>query len=150
MYSGLIDGIIVMSRMNRYNKLWCKLLAGRTGRRRDDEDNNIRGVGTKTAAVKSWDCVGRLIDPHLGYAAMLINCAPSRAGHGRVTLCGGNDAIHMYCKVVATAAVVMSSLSTSDQSPKFELCQWRNLRTMATSEHGGGGGTTHIAHAGGE
>ncbi len=121
MYSGSMDGIIAILRMNRYNKLQRKRLAGRTGGRWDDEDDNVRGVGAKTAAVESWDCVGRLVDAHSGYAVMLINCAPSRAGHGGVTSCGGDDAMHVYCKVVATTAVVTSSSSTLDQSPKFEL-----------------------------
>ena len=121
MYSGLMDGIIAISRMNRYDELRRKQLAGRTGGRRDDEDDNVRGVGTKTTAVESWDCVGRLVDSHLGYAVMSINCTPLRPSHSGVTPCGGDDSIHVYCEVVAIAAVVTSASSTSDQSPNFEL-----------------------------
>ena len=114
MYSGSMDGIIAISRMNRYDEFCPKRLAGRMGGRRDDEDDNVRGVGTKTTAVKLWDCVGRLVDAHLEYAVMSIDCGPSRAGHGGVTLCGGNDVIHVYRKVVATTAIVTLSPFTSD------------------------------------
>ena len=126
-----MDGIIVILRMNRYDELWRTRLAGRMGGRRDNEDDGIRAVCTKTAAIGSWDCVGRLVDAHLGYAVTSINCAPWRAGHGGVTLCGGDDAIHVYCKVVATAAIMLSLLSTPDQSLKFEL------DSMAKCAHNG-------------
>ena len=57
MYSGLMDGIITISRMNRYDELRRKQLPGRTGGRKNDEDDNVRGVRTKTGVVGSWDCV---------------------------------------------------------------------------------------------
>ena len=66
MYIGSMDGIIAISRMNRYDEFWRKRLAGRTEGRRDNEDNNVREVGTKTAAVELWDCVGRLVHAHSG------------------------------------------------------------------------------------
>ena len=75
----------------------------------------------------------------------LINCTPSRADHGGVTSYGGADAIHVYHEVVATTAVVMLSLSTSDQSPKFELdlmAEWVTLINCAPSRVGHGGVTS--------
>mmetsp|Transcript_2253 Transcript_2253/g.4846 ORF Transcript_2253/g.4846 Transcript_2253/m.4846 type:complete len:460 (-) Transcript_2253:80-1459(-) len=43
-----------------------------------------------------WSCVGVLPNAHSGYAILSIDCAPSRAGHGRIVSGGGDNSIHIY------------------------------------------------------
>ncbi|KAL3796545.1 hypothetical protein HJC23_009676 [Cyclotella cryptica] len=59
-----------------------------------------------------WNCVGVLPDAHSGYAVLSIDCAPSRAGHGRIVSGGGDNSIHIYRE--------QSGVSSSD-APKFSM-----------------------------
>jgi len=43
--------------------------------------------------------VGVLPEAHEGYAVLSIDCAPSRAGHGRVVSGGGDNSIRVYREV---------------------------------------------------
>eukprot|EP00970_Alexandrium_tamarense_P011467 scaffold2496_cov213-Alexandrium_tamarense.AAC.6 len=47
-----------------------------------------------------WNCVGRLPDAHAGYAVLSVDCAPSRAGHGRIASggvsCGDDGAVRIW------------------------------------------------------
>ena len=43
-----------------------------------------------------WKCVGRLPDAHSSYAVYSIDCAPTRAGHGRIASAGGDNSINIY------------------------------------------------------
>lgn len=62
-----------------------------------------------------WKCVGRLPDAHSGYAVFSIDCAPTRAGHGRIASAGGDNSINIYRE-----ESLASGNGTSD-APKFSL-----------------------------
>ena len=57
-----------------------------------------------------WKCVGILPDAHEGYAVLSLDCAPSRAGHGRIVSGGGDDSIRIYRECDGTS-----------DAPKFDL-----------------------------
>jgi WD40 repeat protein len=57
-----------------------------------------------------WNCVGLLSEAHSGYAVLSIDCAPSRAGHGRIVSGGGDNSIHVYREE-----------SGSSDAPKFAM-----------------------------
>ena len=63
-----------------------------------------------------WKCVGRLPDAHSGYAVYFIDCAPTRAGHGRIASAGGDNSINIYRE----ESVASGGDGTSD-APKFSL-----------------------------
>jgi len=85
LFSGSEDGSIA---------IWKMYTAAE--RRRLFPNNNA----TTTAAVSHtdglWNCVGKLPDAHSTYAVLSIDCAPSRAGHGRVVSGGGDNCINIY------------------------------------------------------
>ncbi|KAL3803627.1 hypothetical protein ACHAW5_006389 [Stephanodiscus triporus] len=109
MYTGSQDGSIGIWKMRTSAEL--------SRRRGSSSSSSTRGVGGGGGG--SWDCVGRLSDSHSGYPVMSIDCAPSRAGHGRVASCGGDDRINVYREeVVNVGGTIMSS---SSDAPKFAL-----------------------------
>ena len=57
-----------------------------------------------------WKCVGKLPDAHSSYAVYSIDCAPTRAGHGRIASAGGDNSINIYREE-----------SSSTDAPKFSL-----------------------------
>lgn len=57
-----------------------------------------------------WNCVGVLSDAHEGYAVLSLDCAPSRAGHGRIVSGGGDDSIRVYREV-----------GGNSDAPKFDV-----------------------------
>jgi len=61
-----------------------------------------------------WKCVGRLPDAHSSYAVFSIDCAPTRAGHGRIASAGGDNSINIYREESSVGN------GTSD-APKFSL-----------------------------
>jgi WD40 repeat protein len=63
-----------------------------------------------------WKCVGRLPGAHSSYAVFSIDCAPTRAGHGRIASAGGDNSINIYRE----ESVAASGNGTSD-APKFSL-----------------------------
>jgi WD40 repeat protein len=85
LFSGSEDGSIA---------IWKMYTAAE--RRRLFPSNNA----TTTAAVSHtdglWNSVGKLPDAHSTYAVLSIDCAPSRAGHGRVVSGGGDNCINIY------------------------------------------------------
>ncbi|KAL3810450.1 hypothetical protein ACHAXA_010380 [Cyclostephanos tholiformis] len=107
LYSGSTDGSIAIWRMATRDE--CRRRRGGTAM-----------VGTSIAIDGgSWDCVGKLPDAHSGYAVTSIDCAPSRAGHGGVASCGGDDTINIYREVVD--ATTNALVASSDYMPKFKL-----------------------------
>ncbi|KAL7520293.1 hypothetical protein ACHAWX_005027 [Stephanocyclus meneghinianus] len=70
------------------------------------------GGHTVSSTDGFWNCVGLLSDAHAGYAVLSIDCAPSRAGHGRIVSGGGDNSIHIYREECG--------LSSSD-APKFSM-----------------------------
>mmetsp|Transcript_6695 Transcript_6695/g.18192 ORF Transcript_6695/g.18192 Transcript_6695/m.18192 type:complete len:133 (-) Transcript_6695:1398-1796(-) len=66
-----------------------------------------------------WHCVGRLPDAHSA-EVYTLDCAPSRAGHGRIASGGGDNRIQIYREDMG---------STSDE-PKFAL------DTVVSTSHG--------------
>ncbi len=88
LFSGSEDGSIA---------IWKMYTAAE--RRRLFPSNN--GVAAATKATVShtdglWNCVGKLPDAHSTYAVLSIDCAPTRAGHGRVVSGGGDNCINIY------------------------------------------------------
>ena len=89
-----------------------------------------------------WTCVGRLPDAHSSYAILSIDCAPSRAGHGRIASGGGDNCIHIYREETistmttttantSTSAAESRSSSSSCDAPKF------TIEAMAEDAHDG-------------
>ena len=71
-----------------------------------------------------WNCVGVLPDAHSSYAVLSIDCAPSRAGHGRVVTGGGDNCINIYREETSTTASKEDggeSATTSSDAPKFTI-----------------------------
>ena len=64
-----------------------------------------------------WKCVGRLPDSHSSYAVLSIDCAPTRAGHGRIASAGGDNSINIYRE----ESVVASGSNGTSDAPKFSL-----------------------------
>jgi len=83
-----------------------------------------RATNNNNAAVCStdglWNCVGKLPDAHSSYAVLTIDCAPSRAGHGRIVSGGGDNCINIYREE-----------SGSSDAPKF------SVEAMAVNAHAG-------------
>ena len=71
-----------------------------------------------------WNCVGKLPDAHSGYAVLDVDCAPSRAGHGRIASGGGDNGINIYREETAEG-------SGSSDTPKFAM------EAMAAEAHEG-------------
>lgn len=63
-----------------------------------------------------WKCVGRLPDAHSRYAVFSIDCAPTRAGHGRIASAGGDNSINIYREETGDGTT-----TTSADAPKFSL-----------------------------
>ncbi len=61
-----------------------------------------------------WKCVGKLSNAHK-QPIYTVNCAPSRAGHGRIVSGGGDDSIQIYREVINSA----SDGVPSDDAPLF-------------------------------
>lgn len=66
-----------------------------------------------------WNCVGKLPDAHSTYAVLSIDCAPSRAGHGRIISGGGDNCINIYREESNTSAD--GGGGSSSDAPKFAL-----------------------------
>lgn len=109
LFSGSEDGSIA---------IWKMYTAAE--RRRLFPTNN--GNATSKAAVSHtdglWNCVGKLPNAHSKYAVLSIDCAPSRAGHGRVVSGGGDNCINIYREVECDGSA--GGGSNSD-APKFAL-----------------------------
>lgn len=73
-----------------------------------------------------WNCVGRLPDAHAGYAVLSVDCAPSRAGHGRIASGGGDNCIQIYREETGG-----SGAGSSSDAPKFAI------EAMAINAHDG-------------
>ena len=65
-----------------------------------------------------WKCVGRLPDAHSSYAVLSIDCAPTRAGHGRIASAGGDNSINIYREESLLAG---SGGDGASDAPKFSL-----------------------------
>ena len=63
-----------------------------------------------------WKCVGRLPDAHSSYAVFSIDCAPTRAGHGRIASAGGDNSINIYRE-----ESLSGSGGGASDAPKFSL-----------------------------
>ncbi|KAL3790651.1 hypothetical protein ACHAW5_006748 [Stephanodiscus triporus] len=72
--------------------VWRKHTSAELSRRRGSSSSS----STRDGGSGSWDCVGRMSDAHSGYSITSVDCAPSRAGHGRVASCGGDDGINVH------------------------------------------------------
>ncbi|KAL7524860.1 hypothetical protein ACHAXR_000747, partial [Thalassiosira sp. AJA248-18] len=70
-----------------------------------------------------WNCVGKLPDAHSTYAILSIDCAPSRAGHGRIVSGGGDNSINIYREETTAGA--------NSDAPKFAI------EAMAIDAHDG-------------
>eukprot|EP00525_Craspedostauros_australis_P012390 CAMPEP_0198112590 /NCGR_PEP_ID=MMETSP1442-20131203/4413_1 /TAXON_ID= /ORGANISM="Craspedostauros australis, Strain CCMP3328" /LENGTH=440 /DNA_ID=CAMNT_0043769409 /DNA_START=83 /DNA_END=1402 /DNA_ORIENTATION=+ len=73
----------------------------------------------RNGSTGHWHCVGRLPDAHSA-EVYTLDCAPSRAGHGRIASGGGDNRIQIYREDMG---------STSDE-PKFAL------DTVVSTSHG--------------
>ena len=62
-----------------------------------------------------WNCVGKLPDAHSTYAPLSIDCAPSRAGHGRIVSGGGDNCINVYREETTAGG------GGSADAPKFTI-----------------------------
>lgn len=66
-----------------------------------------------------WKCVGKLPNAHSSYAVFSIDCAPTRAGHGRIASAGGDNSINIYREEsIGSGGDGDTSL---DAPPKFSL-----------------------------
>jgi len=70
-----------------------------------------------------WKCVGKLPNAHSSYAVFSIDCAPTRAGHGRIASAGGDNSINIYREesVVRSGNGGDGDAASSDDAPKFSL-----------------------------
>ncbi|KAL7550974.1 hypothetical protein ACHAWF_014182 [Thalassiosira exigua] len=64
-----------------------------------------------------WRRAGTVPDAHDGYAALSADCAPSRAGHGRVATSGGDDRVRVWREEWPPS----SEGSDADAAPTFAL-----------------------------
>ena len=74
-----------------------------------------------------WKCVGTLPKAHEN-VIYSVDCAPARAGHGRIASAGADNAIHIYREVnengigtAAAAATTTTRTSSSSEAPVFCL-----------------------------
>lgn len=83
------------------------------------ELENAEGSDTVAAYNKVlsdglWKCVGKLPNAH-SQPIYSVDCAPSKAGHGRIISGGGDDCIHVYREVGGTSDAPLFSLDVSVQ-----------------------------------
>jgi|EP00979_Chaetoceros_neogracilis_P003588 WD40 repeat protein len=70
---------------------------------KDDEGMHSDGM---------WKCVGKLPDAH-SQPVYTVDCAPSKAGHGRIVSGGGDDCINVYREVGGTSDAPLFAIDVS-------------------------------------
>jgi len=66
----------------------------------ESDSKNIDNEGMNSDGL--WKCVGKLENAH-SQSVYSVDCAPSRAGHGRIVSGGGDDCINVYREVGGTS-----------------------------------------------
>jgi WD40 repeat protein len=112
LFSGSEDGSMAIWKMYTSNER-SKAAATATTTT-TNSNNNINSKGG------IWNCVGKLPMAHSGYAVMSIDVASTRAGHGRIVSCGGDNRINIYREEKA-AALPSSEMLNVVTAPKFAL-----------------------------
>ena len=103
LFSGSEDGSMAIWKMYTANERVTATTATA-----NSNNNNINSKGG------IFNCVGKLHNAHSGYAVMSIDVSSTRAGHGRIVSCGGDNRINIYREE-------KTSSSSSEVAPKFAL-----------------------------
>mmetsp|Transcript_6691 Transcript_6691/g.9855 ORF Transcript_6691/g.9855 Transcript_6691/m.9855 type:complete len:459 (+) Transcript_6691:79-1455(+) len=77
--------------------------------KQDFEDPSDKDDGMHTDGC--WKCVGKLPSAH-SQPIYTVDCAPSRAGHGRIVSGGGDDKINIYREVGGTSDAPIFDVET--------------------------------------
>jgi WD40 repeat protein len=76
------------------------------------EDQNAEDGDGMHHADGLWKCVGTLTSAH-DHAVYSVDCAPSRAGHGRIVSGGADNCINIYREVGGTSDAPLFTLDTN-------------------------------------